>query len=82
MQQKQNPKIDFANLDLNLLKVFDILMQERNLTRAAERLNKSTGATSNALKRLREGWPTAASGDPRAKTMELNEVTPRKDSVG
>lgn len=48
------PNIDFANLDLNLLKVFDILMQERNLTRAAERLNKSTGATSNALKRLRE----------------------------
>lgn len=48
------PAIDFANLDLNLLKVFDILMQERNLTRAAERLNKSTGATSNALKRLRE----------------------------
>lgn len=54
MQQKQGPKIDFANLDLNLLKVFDILMQERNLTRAAERLNKSTGATSNALKRLRD----------------------------
>lgn len=47
-------KVNFANLDLNLLKIFDVLMQERNLTRAAERLNKSTGATSNALKRLRE----------------------------
>ena len=30
--------MNFRNLDLNLLKVFDAVMAERNLTRAAERL--------------------------------------------
>ena len=44
----------FRNLDLNLLKVFDALMAERNLTRAAERLAMTQPAVSHALKRLRE----------------------------
>jgi LysR family transcriptional activator for leuABCD operon len=46
--------INFAEFDLNLLKVFDVIMQERNLTRAAERLGKSPAGTSHALRRLRE----------------------------
>ncbi len=41
-------------LDLNLLRVFDALMQEGHLTRAAERLHLSQPAVSNALARLRE----------------------------
>jgi DNA-binding transcriptional LysR family regulator len=41
-------------VDLNLLPVFVALMQERNLTRAAERLNLGQPAVSAALKRLRE----------------------------
>ncbi len=40
-------------LDLNLLVVFDALMQERNVTRAGERLGLSQSATSGALARLR-----------------------------
>lgn len=40
-------------LDLNLLLVFDALMQEQNLTRAAQRLHMSQPAVSNALARLR-----------------------------
>lgn len=48
------PTIDFASLDLNLLRVFDVIMQERNLTRAADRLGKSVAGTSHALRRLRE----------------------------
>lgn len=44
----------FLNLDLNLLKVFDAVMAERNLTRAAERLAMTQPAVSHALKRLRE----------------------------
>jgi len=40
--------------DLNLLPVFMALMQERNLTRAAERLNLGQPAVSAALKRLRD----------------------------
>lgn len=43
----------FHRLDLNLLVVFDALMQEQNLTRAAERLHMSQPAVSNALARLR-----------------------------
>jgi DNA-binding transcriptional LysR family regulator len=40
-------------VDLNLLIVFDALMQERNLTRAGRRLGLSQPATSHALARLR-----------------------------
>lgn len=41
------------NLDLNLLVVFDALMAEQNVTRAAERLNMSQPGVSHALTRLR-----------------------------
>ena len=41
------------NHDLNLLPVFATLMQEMHLSKAAERLNMSQPAVSNALKRLR-----------------------------
>ena len=44
---------DIGNLDLNLLRVFDAVARERHVTRAAERLNLSQPAVSNALARLR-----------------------------
>ena len=40
-------------LDLNLLRVFDVLMQERKVAAAAVRLGLSQPAVSNALARLR-----------------------------
>ena len=40
--------------DLNLLKVFDEVMAERSLTRAANRLALTQPAVSNAVRRLRE----------------------------
>jgi len=46
--------MNFRTLDLNLLRVFDQVMAEQNLTRAAERLAMTQPAVSNALKRLRE----------------------------
>ena len=46
--------INFRTLDLNLLKMFDAVMLERNVTRAAERLSMTQPAASNALRRLRE----------------------------
>ncbi len=46
--------MNFQTLDLNLLRVFDAVMAERNLTRAAARLALTQPAVSNALKRLRE----------------------------
>ncbi len=44
-----------SQLDLNLLRVFDALLTERSVTRAAARLNLTQSATSSALARLREG---------------------------
>lgn len=45
---------NLRQLDLNLLLVFDALMQEGNLTRAAQRLHLSQSTVSNALARLRQ----------------------------
>ena len=45
---------NFRTLDLNLLRVFDQVMSERNLTRAARNLSMTQPAVSNAVSRLRE----------------------------
>ena len=47
-------ELPLSRLDLNLLTVFDMLMQERNVTRAAERLHLSQSTVSHALGRLRQ----------------------------
>ncbi|MGZ3324489.1 MAG: LysR family transcriptional regulator, partial [Xanthobacteraceae bacterium] len=52
-------EIDLRRFDLNLLVVFDILMLERSVTRAAERLGRTQSAVSHSLSRLREQF-----GDP------------------
>jgi DNA-binding transcriptional LysR family regulator len=44
----------FESMDLNLLRVFAMLMLEGNVTRAAEKLHLTQSAVSNALKRLRQ----------------------------
>ena len=46
--------MNIYNFDLNLLRVLDALLRERNVSRAAERLSLSQPAVSNALNRLRE----------------------------
>lgn len=46
--------MNFRTLDLNLLRVFDAVMAEGNMTRAADRLAMTQPAVSNALKRLKE----------------------------
>lgn len=67
----------FKKLDLNLLVALDALLQERNISRAAERVNLSQPAMSNALGRLREYF-----GDelliPVGRQMML---TPRAESL-
>ncbi len=45
---------DVRKLDLNLLIVLDALLEERNLTRAGERVGMTQPAVSGALTRLRE----------------------------
>lgn len=51
--------LSFRALDLNLLKVFEALMTEGSVTRAASALTMTQPAVSNALARLRD-----ALGDP------------------
>lgn len=45
---------DFRLLDLNLLRVFDAVMAEGSLTRAADKLALTQPAVSNAMRRLRD----------------------------
>lgn len=46
-------RINLASIDLNLLVVFDALVGERNVTRAASRVGLTQPAASHALSRLR-----------------------------
>lgn len=69
--------MSFLTLDLNLLRVFDAVMSEQNLTRAANRLAMTQPAVSNALKRLRDAMGdellirTAHGVRPTARAEEL-----------
>lgn len=64
---------DLRQFDLNLLLVFRALMQERHVTKAAERLFVGQPAVSGALKRLR-----AAFGDELfVRSRQGMEPTPR-----
>ncbi|WP_413595067.1 LysR family transcriptional regulator [Citrobacter youngae] len=47
-------KFDIRTLDLNLLKTLDALLDERNVTRAAQRLSLTQPAVSGMLNRLRD----------------------------
>jgi len=48
--------MSLKHVDLNLLITFDALWHERNVTRAARRLNVSQPTVSNALSRLRQAF--------------------------
>ena len=69
--------MNFRTLDLNLLRVFDVVMVERNVTRSAERLAMTQPAVSNALRRLREAigeelflpGPTGVTPTPHAEAL-------------
>jgi len=47
-------EVQFRLLDLNLLRVFDALIEERSVTKAASRLHITPSAVSHALARLRD----------------------------
>ena len=73
-----------GGLDLNLLVVFAAVMDEKNVTRASQRLGKSQPATSNALNRLRLliGDPLFVPG-PRGNVgfSYLDETTARRHLI-
>jgi DNA-binding transcriptional LysR family regulator len=67
----------FSRLDLNLLRVLDVLLREENVTRAAKRLRLTQPAVSRALARLRE-----ALGDPLfVRTRHGVVATPRAKAL-
>lgn len=67
-------------VDLNLLVIFDALMAERNVTRAANRIAMSQPAVSNALARLRHTFKdellvrTANGMEPTPRALELADA--------
>ena len=70
-------KLIRRSLDLNLLVIFDAVMVERNISRAADRLGLSQPAASHALNRLRHMMK-----DPLfVRTPNGMEPTPRAESI-
>jgi DNA-binding transcriptional LysR family regulator len=67
----------FSNLDLNLLRIFDALLEERSVTRAGARLAMTQSAVSHALNRLRHTLGdelfvrTSAGMRPTARAVEI-----------
>ncbi len=53
------PAVDIRRVDLNLLVVLDVLLEERNVSRAARRLSLTQSTVSGMLSRLRDAF-----GDP------------------
>jgi DNA-binding transcriptional LysR family regulator len=74
----KNMNVD--DFDLNLLVCFDELMRERNVSRAAEKLNISQPAMSSSLKRLRDYFAdpllvrTARGMEPTEKALTLEPL--------
>lgn len=71
------PDTHFRNLDLNLLRVFDALLEEESATRAGSKLGLSQSAVSHSLGRLRVALgdelfvrgPSGLRATPRARQM-------------
>lgn len=80
MTEKTRRSFNLNKVDLNLLKVFDLLMQERSVTRAADRAGRTQSAISHSLNRLREIFgdelfvKQANSMNPTARARELAPV--------
>lgn len=65
----------FKSLDLNLLVALDLLLRERNVSRAAEKMHITQSAMSNALGRLRNYF----GDDLLAPVGRRMELTPRAE---
>lgn len=80
MDTKENLGANLSKLDLNLLRVFVILMRFRSVTKAAEHLCRTQSAVSHSLARLREFFKDdlfnrdSGSMEPTARAFELARV--------
>lgn len=73
-------EIHFNKLDLNLLRVFEALFEERSVTRAGARLGLSQSAVSHSLNRLRHALRDPLfrrGGDEMRPTPRALEIAPR-----
>lgn len=71
--------MNIANIDLNLLKVFEALHDESSASRAALRLGVTQSAVSAALRRLREVYGDqlfVRTGRGLAPTLQANQLKP------
>lgn len=71
--------MNIANIDLNLLKVFEALHEESSASRAALRLGVTQSAVSAALRRLREVYGDqlfVRTGRGLAPTLQANQLKP------
>lgn len=75
--------MNLEHIDLNLLVYIDVLLRERNVTRAANALGITQPAMSNSLKRLRDtfGDPllvrTSEGMQPTERAVALNRLSIR-----
>jgi DNA-binding transcriptional LysR family regulator len=80
-RDKPNP-VEFSldQIDLNLLRIFDILMQERSVTKTARRTGRTQSAVSHSLGKLREIFQDelfsrdALRMEPTLRALELAAV--------
>jgi DNA-binding transcriptional LysR family regulator len=71
-------ELNFATLDLNLLRVFVALLDERSVTRAGARLHLTPSAVSHALNRLRH----MVGDDLFVRGPDGMQPTPRAAAIG
>ncbi|MED7666363.1 LysR family transcriptional regulator [Pseudomonas moraviensis subsp. stanleyae] len=72
-------QMNIADIDLNLLKVFEALHEESSASRAALRLGVTQSAVSAALRRLREVYGDqlfVRTGRGLAPTLQANQLKP------
>ena len=69
--------MNLKNFDFNLLKMLDVLITERNVTRAGEQLGRSQPAMSNALRRLR----VLLNDDLMVRGVNGMVLTPRAEAI-
>lgn len=69
--------MNISSIDLNLLPVFEAMIEERNVSRAAARVGLSQPAMSNAIRRMREAF-----NDPLfVRSSRGMQPTPRAEQM-
>ena len=71
--------MNLRNIDLNLLVIFDAIVAERSITRAAKKIGISQSAVSHALGRLRQTFKddlvrrTSRGMEPTARALNISK---------